>query len=273
MKPMLADNIRKFPGNTADLCVEQKFDGERLVIEVCDNEVTGYNRKGNITNVPVNIAASFDNKGFSGHNNSWVFDGEVMADKTYVVFDLLRVRGMDISGKPQRERRELLEIIAQRVDSPSIVVAPCVTGDKMQEFVEKCMENRAEGVMFKNTKAPYKFNKRTKYFMKLKFVKTIDVVVKEVNRKGKDQGVSVGLYDSRKADALKFGLVEVGGCKIPEHMVGSIEEGDVLELEYLYGTKANHIYQPIFLRIRTDEKDPFECTIDQLEITNKEIVS
>lgn len=264
MKPMLAESIRKFPGNTADLCVEQKFDGERLVVEVCDSEVTGYNRKGNITNVPVNIAASFDNKGFSGLDNSWVFDGEVMADKTYVMFDLLRVRGMDISGKPQAERRELLEIINAKINNPSVVVPPCVRGDTMKEFVERCEANRAEGVMFKDRNAPYKFNKRTRYFAKLKFVKTIDVVVMEVNRKGKDQGVSVGCYQNGK-------LLEVGGCKIPEHMVGCIQEGDVLELEYLYGTKANHVYQPGFLRLRTD-KDAIECTMDQLIETNKDVI-
>lgn len=260
--PMLAETVKGIPKNLNDFCVEQKFDGKRLLAHVVDREVTGYNRKGNPTVVPVNVAAAFDNKGFEG---DWLFDGEIMADGQYVIFDILTAKGNDLIPRPQGYRREFLEMIGEKINNPNIIIPPIRKGRFIEGFVNECMDRKAEGVIFKDVTAPYRPGKRSRNFLKYKFTKAIDVVVMETNRKDKDQAVTVGLF--RNSD-----LIEVGGCKLPEHVVGSIVVGDVLEIEYLYGTENYHVYQPVFLRLR-DDKDPFECVLEQLIQTNKEVLT
>ncbi len=262
--PMLAETVKGIPKNIDDLCVEQKFDGKRLLAHVVDREVTGYNRKGNQTTVPVSVAAAFDNKGFA---DEWLFDGEIMANGQYVIFDVLMAKGNDLIPRPQGYRRELLEMVGEKINNSNIIIPPIRKGRFIESFVQECLDHKAEGVIFKDVTAPYRPGKRSRNFLKYKFTKSIDVVVIETFRKGKDQAVTVGLY--RETDAIP---IEVGGCKLPEHMVGLVEEGDVLEIEYLYGTVDHHLYQPVFLRLR-DDKDPSECVLTQLIQTNKEVMT
>jgi ATP-dependent DNA ligase len=47
-------------------------------------------------------------------------------------------------------------------------------------------------------------------------------------------------------------------------------ERPVAEVQYLYATDDDILFQPVFVQLR-DDKDPEECTLDQLVRTNREV--
>jgi ATP-dependent DNA ligase len=49
-------------------------------------------------------------------------------------------------------------------------------------------------------------------------------------------------------------------------------ERPVAEVEYLYATEDDQLFQPVFLRLR-DDKEPDECTLDQLVRTSRDVVA
>ena len=240
---------------------EQKIDGVRMMIGVKDREATAYNRNGEEIEVPVSIAANFDNPGFVGE---WLFDGEYL-NNTYYLFDVLKSGAGMSHGASYAARRNFLEsLLTRRWATVNIVLIPSALDDDKIPFFNRCKAAEVEGVMFKDLTATYKFGKRSHDMLKYKFVQTADVIVTEINRKGKDQAISIGLYANGE-------LQNAGGCKIPESKIGTLEVNDVVECRYLYGTSEFKLYQPVFIRERKD-KTPEECTTDQLKLTNKDVL-
>lgn len=239
--------------------VQQKMDGIRLLIEVKDREPIGYNRNGNRVKIPDNIAANFDQAAFT---SKWVFDGELVGD-TYYIFDCLQA-GEGLNFKtPQLERFSFLKSLMLKWKPKNIELVPyALNENSKREFFRKALEENKEGVIFKYVKGPYKPGSRSKDTLKFKFIETADVVVTELNRENKKQSIGIGLYNS------EGNLVEVSGCKIPEEAIDNISVGDVIEVKYLYATKDDRLYQPVWVKIRTD-KSAVECTTKQLKYTDK----
>ena len=67
-------------------------------------------------------------------------------------------------------------------------------------------------------------------------------------------------------------LMEIGAC--PAIGNGEPPVGAVIEVEYLYLTDANRLYQPRMFRLRED-KQPEQCKWQQLEgpQINREVVT
>lgn len=268
-EPMLA---RPFEGDVDDFILnsdwvfEQKIDGKRALIEVKDRVPTAYNRKGQETNLPHTIIDAFDNKGFNGY---WMFDGEIL-DHEFWVFDVIACPGAnygvtDLRDLAFSQRRQFLEQLFETWTSKNVKLV-------RQEFVDvrksmllkRIHDEGGEGIVIKNLTGRYQSGKRSDAWLKLKFTATHEVVVTELNPEGKEFAVRVGhIHDGVMIDA--------GGLKIPERLIEGIRVGDVLEARYLYATEDKKLYQPIFIRKRTD-KHPEDCTTEGLQYTNRKVV-
>lgn len=243
---------------------ERKYDGERLMIEVTDGAIVGYNRSGKVTTVPKQVNEAFTRM-TRGH---WVFDGELVKN-TYCVFDLVVAEENITPYTPYERRRDVLEAFWPLWDpGQAVILADCVrTVDEKRGFVEKLKADSCEGYVLKRADSAYRSGHRKAGWKKVKFWKDVDVVISEVGREGKENAVMVLLDPDR-------GIVEVG--TVSTLGKGEIKPGDVVAVKYLYVVSRDrpHLVQPSIIRGRRADKDMSECTLDQLEgsYTNKEIV-
>ena len=91
------------------------------------------------------------------------------------VFDILYVDGQSLVDKPYLERMKILESIVDR----EILVDHIITDNvnEAYEFFKKAEELGYEGVMVKNLLSPYTPGVREKYWLKVKTVQTLDLVI------------------------------------------------------------------------------------------------
>ncbi len=240
--------------NDDEWVAEEKLDGQRFLVKVVDCEASCFNRKGEELNIPTHIAASFDHNGFQG---TWIFDGELVED-IYTIFDILMIRDQDITNKSWSLRKGAMDAIKSIWLPPEFIrfTRSHESSQDKERLIRTVINEGLEGVVFKNKQSTYKPGK-SNLWLKYKITDTCDALVIELNRKGKIQAVTIGLYHNDE-------LISVGGLKIPVDMVGKIELDTVVEVRYLYSTADIKLYQPVFLRTRQD-KNSLECTTDQLE--------
>ncbi len=233
-------------------CLQEKFDGRRLMVRKQGDEITGINRRGRIVAVPEPIREAI-----SQIPHDLLIDGEAVGD-TLHAFDLLEIDGHDF-----RKRRYIDRFSALIMTIPpslpalrwvSTVVDP---NDKI-EIYEELRNTKREGVVFKEVEAPFSPGRPNSggTHLKFKFVESASFVVTGINAK---RSVTLGLYDG---DGDK--LVPAGNVTIPpNHNVPS--QGDVVEVRYLYAFKqSGSIYQPVYLGPRTDIPAA-ECVVEQLK--------
>ena len=207
---------------------------------------------------------------------------------TFRAFDLLVDGGEDITTRPLAERREALEqLVAGFEDPGSIEVTPFVAAaDGAQDWLQG-----GEGVIAKQLDAPYRPGER-KGMVKVKRVRTADCVVVGW-RPGKEAGtvgsLILGLYDGDRLRVV--GHTSGFTAKQKRELVATLapyETGDrgsgdpsrwtagrelewvTLRPELVVEVTFDHVSDG---RIRhgtkvqrwRDDKEPSECTYDQLE--------
>lgn len=235
-----------------DWYATQKIDGQRYVVVVDNGTVAAHNRKGSAVTVPGFVMDDFADGTFS--KGQWRFDGELTKD-AYNVFDVLTADSKDLTSMTYESRIELLErIFSLWKPENCTYVQVARTEDEKVKMARVLLAHHAEGMVFRHRESSYLLGK-SKQMRKAKFYKTCDVVVTELNRGGKEQAVTVSLFD-------KHHLFEVCGCKIPVDL--DIAVNDVMEVRYLYATLARKLVQPVFLRLR-DDKAPESCDFSQME--------
>lgn len=86
------------------------------------------------------------------------------------VFDCVYYNGKSLISKPFKQRRKIIEKIIKQEKFKITLADQIVTGDekKVEEFLEKALEEGQEGLMAKNLEAPYKPGARIGYAVKLK---------------------------------------------------------------------------------------------------------
>jgi ATP-dependent DNA ligase len=120
---------------------------------------------------------------------------------SFVAFDLLAVDGNDISGRPQRDRRELLEKLLRKV-KPPVYLTPVTRDLKVAtDWLARFEGAGLDGVIAKPEDGVYQPGKRA--MIKVKHARTADCVVAGFrwHKNGKDQLVGsllLGLYDRSK---------------------------------------------------------------------------
>lgn len=205
----------------------------------------------------------------------YFLDGEVMIDTgEFIAFDLPSV---EIEGRmvvrpemPYWERRQSLSALLHGVERPVRTLAMHTTPKAKREVFEMVKSQGGEGVMVKHLGGLYEEGKRVKHSVKVKFIKTADVVVTKVvrdrNEAGREIGnITFGVYD----EVGEF--FTVGRCSVigkPE-----VKAGDVIEVAYLYrgpGAKGG-LVQPRMLTVREDKRD-IECTVHQFPTYSKAVL-
>jgi ATP-dependent DNA ligase len=231
--------------------LEQKLDGHRTIITLdASGKVAASSRTGKQVAVPHALLQRLSDPALPRNT---VLDGELLGSEFYA-FDLLRVVGKSTTDQPWEVRRSLL---GREAFQGIQVVNTYRTEEEKRYAFERCLDR--EGVMFKRTMSTY-CDKRSSDWLKWKFVKTCDAVVIEMNRGGKREAFTLGLFDENG------NLRDVGGCRLLPQFDGHLDLGDVVEVKYLYASDDLRLVQPILLGVRTD-KVSNECTLDQLVTT------
>ena len=257
--PISLSDIKRYLQDP-DWFATQKIDGHRLVVIVNNGTVSAHNRKGSAVMVPQFVVDDFTDGTFN--KGTWQFDGELTKD-SYSVFDVLITADKDKKHVPYEARMVLLEQIFSLWKPENCVRLEVARSESEKvQMARVLLAHHAEGMVFRHRESGYLLGK-SKQMRKAKFYKTCDVVVTELNRKGKEQAVTVSMYG-------KYGnLVEVCGCKIPVDL--DVQVNDVMEVRYLYATPTHKLVQPVFLRLRNDKRSE-ECDFSQMEYASTDPV-
>ncbi|MGH7973296.1 MAG: RNA ligase family protein, partial [Limisphaerales bacterium] len=232
-------------------CLQEKFDGRRVLLQKERDQVTAINRKGLVIGLPSSIGAS------AMHiTNSFVLDGECVGDVLYA-FDLLEWDGEDYRTKPYQRR---LVTLARIIDTPGVAhieLAETTTDEANKERMFRHLQSeKREGVVLKKLDAPYAPGRPASGgpALKHKFYATLSAVVSRINPQ---RSFELRLLNCQ-------GWIVIGNVTIPpNHPVPPV--GAVVEVRYLYAFKeSNSLYQPTYLGQRTDI-EPHECISAQLK--------
>lgn len=216
IRPMLAerlDSANEILVKMEGVCsAEHKLDGERLQIHKKDNHISIFSRRmEDITKQYPDVAESCRAR---IESKNAIIEGEVVAIneatgrylafqvlmhrrrkhgiknavKNYPVsffcFDILHSLGEDLTMKPYKKRREILEQ-ALRVGGMIHLVPRELTDDpmKIDRFMQKALAKGCEGLVIKNIDSPYRAGAREFSWIKLKreytagFTETFDLVI------------------------------------------------------------------------------------------------
>lgn len=228
-------------------CMQQKFDGRRLMLRKSGDSVEAINKLGLVVGAAEPIVAA-------AHSlpGDFILDGEVIGDRLFV-FDLLGRGGDDLRDMAYRERYAgLVDLLAGSGPHISFVDSWAGAADKAR-LLANLKAGGAEGVVFKLWDAPFTPGRpnRGGPQLKFKFVATLSALVTTINTQ---RSVGLSLLGEN-------GWQPVGNVTIPaNHDVPSI--GAVVEVRYLYAAPA--LVQPVYLGERSDVEPP-ECVTAQLK--------
>jgi ATP-dependent DNA ligase len=262
-----------------DYCYEQKLDGTRCMI-LWDSSGNGpriVQRNG----VPLKHAASVIHvpkifKALGNLPRGWrvILDGELMWDTgRYVMFDLPSLTAPLMPAitpqSPFGVRRRALEgIHGHLFEDTSVIrlVRHAREAEDKHLLAQSIKDLNGEGVLIKDLRAPYGIGTRVSHSLKVKFTKTVDVIVLAVDQGRNEAGnlsgsISFGLmHEPVPGFDATIGLAWTGSCSAIGR--GDVKPGDVIEVEYLAYMAGGGIREPRMVRVRTD-KIPSECTMGQ----------
>ena len=141
-----------------DWLFERKLDGWRYLAFVTDNDAQLFTRNRICHRFPL-VEATL----LAQRLGDTVVDGE-MVNGTYWVFDLLRLRGQDVTKLPLYERKRLLEDEFGWVEPLALVEE--LPGGGIAAYEQACREGW-EGVMAKRRDSVYE-HKRSRTWLKMK---------------------------------------------------------------------------------------------------------
>lgn len=232
--------------------LQEKFDGERLLVKKTKESIIFSNRNGKSTIIPGSLQKSLENI-----DNTYIMDGENV-NGTFYVFDLLERQDEDLrETQTVEERNESLRILNElQNDSKNIIFVQLVTGtEKKRLKFNELKENNKEGVVFKKLTSKWTAGRPASggNQIKCKFWESASCIVLNHNDK---QSFNVGLYDENNI-MINMGNVKSKGEKPPI--------GSVCEIKYLYViAKGGSLYQPDFIAERHDIL-PEECLMSQIK--------
>jgi|SRR5271165_1298721 len=236
---------------------EEKHNGERRIICREGNRLRIYNREGEISQrgLPVHIINAI----LKHSLNSFIIDVEwVKAKNKIYILDVYTLGITHLIGLPYKQRKNEAHKVFD--SQPYMEVVRAVTGQREKtELVLHLMKTKSEGVCFKKLDAPFRQG-RSDQHKKFKFWKSLEAIVMGPNKEGHNS-VEVGVYDNGVLRRI---------CGVSLNGKPCVKIGNIVEIEYLYGTSTYEVVQPNLVRIRTDKR-PLDCTINQIQM-NKNFV-
>jgi len=226
-------------------CMQEKYDGERRMISIGKDHITGVNKKGLVVALSKEVVEECE-KITIPH----VLDGEDMGNVTMIFDNIL------IGNIPYQLRYRLLQEYLFENNILKIVKTAWTTETKQIMF-NRLKNERAEGVVFKNIHALYSAGRPASGGdqFKCKFYETASCVVESVSSVKSSIGLKV--YDELGE------CVSVGNATVYANSP-KLYVGDVVEVKYLYYNEGGSLYQPILLKVR-DDVDMDECTLAKLK--------
>jgi DNA ligase D-like protein (predicted ligase)/DNA ligase D-like protein (predicted 3'-phosphoesterase) len=211
---------------------------------------------------------------------------------TYVVFDILEKDGKTLTEKPLSERKTILRESIR--DGEHVIVSSYVVGEG-EAYYKAVVAKGLEGVLAKRLDSPYRLGQRSREWLKLKKVNTVDCIVAGYtkgigNRADTFGALLLGLYEGEKLTfvgrvgtgftdkSLRELLATFRPYETTEQQVeatdipdGStwLRPGIVAEVGYQNLTEDTRLRAPRFIRLRTD-KTTSDCTISQVRLVTLE---
>jgi DNA ligase D-like protein (predicted ligase) len=295
--------VKKLPQGP-EWSYEIKLDGFRLEAVKKNGATTLYSRRGNILNRKFHyIATALDKL-----PENTVLDGELVAldsqGKTdfgllqnfrsaesqihFYVFDILVLKGKDVSGLPLDKRRMLFDKILPRNDHISASAVEYGSSAKLLKFVK---EHGLEGIIAKRSDSPYEPGKRTGLWQKYRLNLQQEFVIGGYTRGGDTfDALIIGFYrgkDLHFAARVRAGFVpatrrevhaqlkalKIEKCPfidLPQKEPGRWGQGltaekmkdcvwlkpeTVARIDFAEWTSGDHLRHPKFAGLR-DDKDP-----------------
>ncbi|UWF76886.1 ATP-dependent DNA ligase [Microbacterium neungamense] len=141
----------------------------------------------------------------------------------YLLFDLLRLNGHELTGMPLRQRRELLEQVAADLDAP-VQVAPVF--DDIDAALDASRQYGLEGVVAKDPASRYRPGVRSSAWLKLKHTRTQEAVIVGIRPgQGNRQGTIGSLLlavPEEDAGTLRLRYVGKVGSGFTERMLADL---------------------------------------------------
>lgn len=121
----------------------------------------------------------------------------------YQLFDLIRLEGNDLTRTPLRDRRKLLETLAESADGPAIV--PPVFDD-LEAALETSAELGLEGIVVKDAGSVYRPGTRSGAWLKIKHTRTQEVVIAGIRPGKGNRAGAIGslLLAIPEGDGLRY---------------------------------------------------------------------
>ena len=267
LNPIDDDELDEFLDDDAWIA-QQKIDGIRILSTIQEKKILPTNRDGQESdNVSDDLLAGLD-----ALPEGTIVDGEVL-NGTYWLFDVLRIGDRDVTTEGVVVRWKLLDDEISPGLSGDVQILPLITGKKAKRALyEKMVKEAAEGLVFKHKDAPYKGGRPSSggHQRKHKLIKACDVIITE---NAGNAYTMVVLDTAKGGKRFVVGKVFAGTTNETRAQLDALlSEGEepVCEVKYLYATDDDQLYQPVFVRLRTD-KDGTGCTRAQLKKTNKKV--
>ncbi len=301
MRPMLASPTTSVPAG-AQWLHEVKWDGMRVLADVHDGRLVLTSRNG------IDTTASFPElDGLKDTYEDVLLDGEVVAleagrpsfaalaermhvqDRrraerlatanpvTFMVFDLLRLFGQDLTSQPLSARRELLERLDLK--GPHWQVPPVY--DDGEELFQATRDEGLEGVVSKRRTSTYLAGRRSTEWVKIPHRRTISAVIggwrpEQTNDAGRLGAVLLGVPSSqgwRYAGKMGSGIAGAAQRRLADLLAPLRAEAPpfcdsvpaldargatwvrpevVVEARVLGVTREGRLRQPAYLGVRTD---------------------
>jgi bifunctional non-homologous end joining protein LigD len=304
MQPMLATRGEHVPHGD-DWAHEVKWDGIRALVEVTGGAVRVWSRNENDISV-----AWPELQALGALRHDVLLDGEIvalgdgvpsfgaLADRMHVrdvrkverlartnpvtllAFDLLRLDGEDLIGRPLRERRRLLESLGLDVASMAAAVQVPATYDDGETLLEAAEAQGLEGIVSKKWSSAYHPGRRSRDWLKFPIRPTASYVVGGYRfETDSDRRLGAVLVGEPTAEGLVFrgkvgsGIAGRAGQRLGDLLrplaretspfaaalsradtVGTVwvEPEVVVDVQYLALTRDGRLRQPAYRGVRTD---------------------
>ena len=238
-------------------CLQEKFDGRRILVRKTGQDVIGINRLGLIVGLPAVIVAAVQELEVS----SCLLDGEAVGD-VYHAFDLLEENGRDRRSSPYSNRLAEVSMLIDDTPEDALICADTAYGTvPKRKMLAQLRKDGKEGAVFKDSTAPYTPGRPASggSQLKLKFTATASCIV--AGRNGAKRSVALQLIEGDRR-------VGVGNITIPaNHAIPG--NGVVVEVRYLYAYPGGSLYQPVYLGPR-DDISASDCIMGQLKLKTGE---
>jgi len=197
---------------------------------------------------------------------------------TFTAFDILYYDDHQVMDLPLVQRKKLLQKVIK--ENERIAISRYIENQGIQ-FYQLAKQNDLEGIVAKSKDSKYYQDKKTKDWIKIKYLLDEDFVVSGYILKGKGViSIALGQYSGKKLvykghvtmgiSTEDFRIIEstpkINTAPFNDLLSGNenavwLEPNLVCVVKFMMKTANGGLRQPVFKGLRND-KDPNECTIN-----------